>query len=102
VLTPVTGYPAPEIGFLGPDVDFRIHMVRLLQFSSFTPSQNVTGSPAISLPLGRTRDGRPIGVQLSAPRGQEARLLQIAYELEEAAPWQTHAPSLPPASVISA
>jgi len=102
VLTPVTGYPAPEIGFLGPDVEFRTHLVRLLQFSSFTPSQNVTGSPAISLPLGRTRDGRPIGVQLSAPRGQEARLLQVAYELEEAAPWQTHAPLLPPASVISA
>jgi amidase len=92
VLTPVTGYPAPEIGYLGPDVDFRTHIVRLLQFSSFTPPQNVTGSPGISLPLGRTRDGRPIGVQLSAPRGQEARLLQVAYELEAAAPWQTHAP----------
>ena len=92
VLMPVTGHPAPEIGFLGPDVDFRTHMVRLLRYSTFTPAQNVTGSPSISLPLGRTRDGRPIGVQISAPRGHEARLLQVAYELEEAAPWPTVAP----------
>lgn len=91
-LTPVVGHPAPEIGVLGPDVDFRTHMVRLLRYSSFTPPQNVTGSPSISLPMGRTRDGRPIGVQISAPRGHEARLLQIAYQLEEAAPWPTLAP----------
>ena len=51
--------------------------------------QNVSGSPAISLPLGRTDDGVPIGMQLAAPFGHERRLLELAYELEAAAPWPT-------------
>jgi amidase len=51
--------------------------------------QNVTGSPAVSMPLGRTVDGLPIGVQVVAPYGREDRLLSLAYELEEAAPWPT-------------
>jgi amidase len=63
------------------------HIVRLLRFASFTAWQNVTGSPAISLPLARTADGLPIGVQIGAPLGEERRLLSLAYELEAAMPW---------------
>lgn len=94
LLTPVTGCPAPPIGYLGPDVPFRTHLIRLIRFASMTPVQNVSGSPAISLPLGRTSDGRPIGVQFSAPFGHERRLLELGLELEQAAPW----PTLPPAT----
>jgi amidase len=61
--------------------------VRLIRFASMTPVQNVTGEPAISLPLGRTSDGLPIGVHVAAPMGHERRLLELALELEEAAPW---------------
>ena len=86
-LSPVTGYPAPPIGFLGPDVEFRTHLVRLIQFASMTPVQNVSGAPAMSLPLGRSAEGRPIGVHLAAPFGHERRLLEVALELEQAAPW---------------
>lgn len=86
-LSPVTGYPAPPIGHLGPDVPFHTHLVRLLQFASMTPIQNVSGAPAMSLPLGRCAEGRPIGVHLAAPFGHERRLLEVALELEEAAPW---------------
>lgn len=93
LLSPVTGYPAPRIGYLGPDVEFRTHLVRLMQFASMTPVQNVSGSPAISLPLGRTDRGLPIGVQLSAAFGHERRLLELGLELEQAAAW----PALPPA-----
>ncbi len=89
VISPVTGHPAPPIGHLGPDVEGRTHLVRLLRFASFTAVQNISGAPAISLPLGRTDDGRPIGVQLAAPYGLERRLLEVAYELEAAAPWPT-------------
>ena len=89
VLSPVLGHEPPLIGHLGPDVDFRTHLVRLLRYSSFTPQQNVSGSPALSLPLARTAGGVPIGVQLAAPFGHERRLLSLAYELEEAAPWPT-------------
>jgi amidase len=52
-----------------------------------TPVQNVSGAPAMSLPLGRSSEGLPIGVHLAAPFGHERRLLEVALELEEAAPW---------------
>ncbi len=87
VLSPVLSTPAPLIGELGPDVPPREHIVRLLRFASFTAWQNVTGSPAISLPLARTEDGLPIGVQIGAPLGEERRLISLGYELEEAMPW---------------
>lgn len=88
LLSPVIGHAAPPIGFLGPDVEFRDHLVRLIRFASPTPAvQNVSGSPAISLPLGRTADGLPMGVQLAASFGRERTLLELALELEEAAPW---------------
>jgi amidase len=54
---------------------------------AFTPLQNATGDPAISLPLGESASGLPVGMMLSAVRGQESRLLELAYELEEARPW---------------
>lgn len=90
LISPGTGHVAPPIGFLGSDVDFREHLVRLVRFASPTPAvQNVSGSPALSLPLGRTADGLPMGVHLAAPFGHEHRLLQLALELEEASPWPT-------------
>lgn len=89
LLTPVTGYPAPPIGHLGPEVEFRTHLVRLLRFAVATPVQNVSGGPAMSLPLGRTGDGRPIGVQLAGRFGQDRTLLELGLELEQAAPWPT-------------
>ena len=90
ILSPVLGHEPPPIGYLGPDVDFRTHLVRLLRYSSFTPLQNVSGSPGMSLPLGRTSTGLPLGVHMAAPFGRERRLLSLAYEMEEAAPWPKH------------
>lgn len=87
VVSPVVSHPAPLIGYLGPDVPVHDQLVRILQFASFTAWQNVTGAPAISLPLARTDEGLPIGVQVGAPRGGEARLLSLALELEQAMPW---------------
>ncbi len=87
LISPVTGHAAPALGYLGPDVDFHTHLVRLVRFAPMTAAQNVTGEPAISLPLGRTSSGLPIGVQVAAPLGLERRLLEVALELEEAAPW---------------
>ena len=87
LLSPVLSSPAPPIGELGPGVPGREHIVRLLRFAPFTAWQNVTGAPAISLPLARTEQGLPIAVQVGAPRGQEARLLSVGYELEAALAW---------------
>lgn len=84
IVSPVLAHAPPPLGHLGPDVDPRTHLVRLLQWTAFTPLQNVSGSPAISLPLGLSAGGLPIGVQVAAPFGHDRRLLEVAFELESA------------------
>lgn len=86
-LTPVLATPPPELGYLGPDLDFASTAERLRNYAAFTPAQNVSGTPAISLPLACSSRGLPIGVQFAAAMGQEKRLLEIAFELEQAMPW---------------
>tara|TARA_R110002110_G_scaffold406421_1_gene626571 strand:- start:425949 stop:427376 length:1428 start_codon:yes stop_codon:yes gene_type:complete len=58
----------------------------------FTAMFNCTGQPAISLPLGRSQSGLPIGIQIAAGFGREDLLLALAAALEEALPWPQHAP----------
>ena len=65
-----------------------------LRHVPFTQLANLTGTPAISLPLHWTADGLPLGVQFNAAPGEEALLLQLAAELEAAQPWFDR---LPPA-----
>jgi amidase len=57
------------------------------RFAPYTELFNVTGQPAISLPLGESRGGLPIGVQLAAPIGEDARLLGLGAFLERERPW---------------
>ena len=49
----------------------------------FTPQHNASGAPAISLPMGRSKSGLPIGIQLAANHGQERKLLETSLLLEE-------------------
>jgi amidase len=86
-LTPTLALPTPELGWLDPHQSYEVLIDRLVRLASFTPLQNATGDPAISLPLGVTAEGMPIGVQIAASQGHEARLLEIAYELEAAHPF---------------
>ncbi|MBN1471811.1 MAG: amidase [Syntrophaceae bacterium] len=87
LLNPTLAHPAPEIGYMGPDVPFDEAFERVRQYVVFTPQQNVTGTPAISLPVGFSANGLPLGVQFGAAFGQEKTLLELAFELEEANPW---------------
>jgi amidase len=61
---------------------------------SFTSQFNISGQPAISLPLHRTADGLPIGMQLVAAYGREDVLIRVASQLEQAAPWAHLTPNL--------
>ena len=86
VLTPTLADATPRVGYLAP-TDYEKVMDRLTDWVAYTPLQNVTGEPAISLPLAQSANGMPLGMMLSAATGQEALLLELAYELEEATPW---------------
>ncbi|MGB8387081.1 amidase [Mycobacterium sp.] len=86
VLTPTLADETPRIGYLAP-TDYQRVIDRLLSWVAFTPLQNVTGEPAISLPLAQSAEGMPVGMMLSADVGQEALLLELAFELEDARPW---------------
>ncbi len=87
LLTPTTARPAQPLGTWddsGDDPMDAFH--EALPEGAFTAIFNVTGQPAISLPL-HEADGIPIGVQLVAPFGREDLLIQVAAQLERAEPW---------------
>ncbi len=63
-----------------------------LTFIPYTPLFNVTGQPAMSLPLHWTESGLPIGMQFVARMGDEATLFRLAGQLEQARPWFDRAP----------
>jgi amidase len=93
LLTPTIGEPPPAIGELAPDPENPLAMAdRLLSIMPFTPPLNMTGQPAISLPLVWNGAGLPIGVQLVGPYGGEDLLIRIASQLEEAHPWKERRP----------
>jgi amidase len=87
VLSPTLGHPTPPLGHLKPDQSFDEHFERLLEWVAFTPLQNATGAPAISLPTAMSAAGTPIGVQVAAGHGGEATLIELAYEIEAARPF---------------
>jgi amidase len=95
ILSPVLKEPAVAIGRLGPDREFEALVREMFDYVSYTPLHNLTGTPAISLPLFAASDGVPIGSMFAAARGGEALLLQLAYELEQALPWSSRWPPRP-------
>ncbi len=86
LLTPTLATETPRVGHLTPTEDYETIMDRLREWVAFTPLQNATGDPAISLPLTTTAAGLPHGMMLGAGIGREDTLLELAYELEEASP----------------
>jgi amidase len=88
LLTPTLADAPPLVGHLDPTADYDQVIERLVDWVAFTPLQNVTGDPAVSLPLAESANGLPIGMMFSARLGREATLLELAYELEEASPFR--------------
>jgi amidase len=87
-LTATLGAPPVRLGtFDLEERDAVKAFAPLIDYVPFTALQNVTGQPAINVPLFWNADGLPIGVQFVAPFGDELTLLQLATELEHAQPW---------------
>ncbi|RYP82908.1 amidase [Nocardioides guangzhouensis] len=86
-LTPTVATATPLLGHLDPAGGYEQTIERLMDWVAFTPVQNATGEPAISLPLATTAAGLPQGMMFAAGAGREAMLLELAYELEAAAPF---------------
>jgi amidase len=88
LVTPTLATPPPPIGYLSEPGQGR----RLAELLQYTAQFNVTGQPAISLPLHMTPDGLPVGVQLVAAAGREDLLVRVASQLEQALPWADRVP----------
>jgi amidase len=87
------GAPPPELGWFteeGPEAERQ----RIMSFTPYTAQFNLTGQPAVSLPLHRTPGGLPVGVQLVAAYGREDLLIRVASQLEQAAPWAQRHPGM--------
>jgi len=86
-LTPVLSSTPPKLGEQAPSVPFATLYERITSYVAYTPIHNVAGTPAMSVPLGWSKDGLPIGSQFAAAKGNERLLYALAYELEQAQRW---------------
>jgi len=95
LVTPTCAEPAWPLGHLDANdrsLDAEAWFDRVFAKVPFTALFNMTGQPAISLPLVQSRDGLPIGIQLVARYGAEDVLFRVAHRLEEALPWSDRRP----------
>lgn len=92
-LTPTLARLPAAIGDFSPQLPASFRSLR--EYSPFTSLQNVSGAPAMSVPLGYGPGLLPIGMHFSARPGEEQKLLELAFELEQARPWQPWATRFP-------
>jgi amidase len=92
-LTPTLGLPPVELGYIqSTPEEPMLGFARSLEFVPFTPIQNATGQPAMSVPLYWNEAGLPIGTHFVSRFGDEATLFRLAAQLEEARPWAHRRP----------
>ncbi len=94
ILSPVTAAPAPKLGAMSHDQPFEDFVKVAVMASPFTAMFNMSGHPAMSVPLHWNAAGMPIGSQFAAPFGAESTLLALAAQLEQASPWKDRRPVL--------
>ncbi len=94
LLTPALGTLPPELGWIDMMMaDLDEYWDRVFRFSPFTVWFNLTGQPAMMIPLGQTDSGFPLAVQAVARYGDEATLFRLAAQLEAARPWIERKPA---------
>jgi amidase len=91
LLTPTVAMPPPLLGTVSVPGDVRLTGQRSADLVAFTRPFNMTGQPAISLPM-HWSNGLPIGIQLVAAPGREDVLFGVASQLEQARPWTQRRP----------
>ena len=94
LLTPTMAIEPPEIGLLAQvhaEPDFP--PMDIVAMAAFTALFNITGQPAVSLPLHVSASGLPVGVQIVAGAFRDAQLIRVASQIEEADPWAGRFPA---------
>jgi Asp-tRNA(Asn)/Glu-tRNA(Gln) amidotransferase A subunit family amidase len=95
LLAPGLATPAVKLGWLDMTIDdVDEYWRRVFAFSPFTVWFNLTGQPALVLPLGQSASGLPLSVQLVARYGDEATLVRLGAQLEAARPWFGRKPAI--------
>jgi amidase len=95
LLSPVLSGPAVALGVMDADdrsLSYLEMTAKFFTIMPFTPVFNLTGQPAMSMPLGQAASGMPIGVQFAGRFGDEATLFSLAGQIERAAPWRSRVP----------
>jgi amidase len=94
LVVPTLAKPPIEVGALDPSGEQEAvqRLMNSADWVPFTPIFNVTGQPAMSLPLGQSQDGLPIGVQFVGAPAAEEMLISLAAQLEQARPWADRRP----------
>jgi len=93
ILTPTVAQPPAKVGGLRNDADPAQDFENQKRFTPFTAPYNMSGQPAVSIPLHWNDDGLPIGIQLIGRPGDEVTLLRLAAQIEAAEPWAHRRPA---------
>lgn len=92
LLSPTMAMEGFSLGDLSPTSDFNYLVNRIKAISAYTSIYNINGAAAMSVPLEQSCTGFPIGMHFSARAGDDKTLLELAYQLESAKPWQHLSP----------
>lgn len=93
-MTPTFSTEIVRIGVFGPDTSWDAKRDHLVDYAGYCWIDNFAGTPSISLPLGFSDNGLPVGVQFATRPGGEALLLRLAYQLEAAVEWERRTPPI--------
>jgi amidase len=93
ILTPTVAMPPRPVGWFD-EVEPAENFIRQTQFTPWTALFNLSGQPAVSVPLHWSADGLPIGVMLAGRMGEEGRLISLSAQLESARPWRDKHPPI--------
>ncbi|WP_164156151.1 amidase family protein [Sandarakinorhabdus rubra] len=94
LLTPVLSRHAVKVGELSPSRPPAEILADMMRLVAYTPVQNLAGAAAMSVPIMQATNGLPLGMHFAGRRGDDARLLDLAFQLEAAAPWAQRLPPI--------